>query len=73
MNADRSTQPADSMPVVDPDRVPQTAIEPMVQFLQTLTDPCLKNRACFGRWIPGVDEAPDAHQLNAVDASGRQL
>jgi len=73
MNADRSTQPADSMPVVDPDRVPQTAIEPMVQFLQTLTDPCLKNRACFGRWIPGAAEAPDAHQLNAVDAAGRQL
>jgi cytochrome c peroxidase len=71
MKADRIAQPTDSMPVID--SVPQSATGPMVQFLQTLTDPCLKNRACFGRWIPGTDEAPDAHQLNAVDAAGRQL
>jgi cytochrome c peroxidase len=45
----------------------------MVAFLTSLTDPCLKDRACFGRWIPAPSEAPDGHQLDAVDASGAPL
>jgi cytochrome c peroxidase len=45
----------------------------IVEFLRTLTDPCLHDRACYGRWIPAADEAPDALQLNAVDATGQSL
>ena len=42
-------------------------------FLRTLTDPCVKDRACFGKWIPGPGDAPDGNQLNAVDAAGQPL
>lgn len=43
------------------------------EFMATLTDPCVKDRACLARWIPRPDEAPDAHQLNAIDSTGRPL
>ena len=42
-------------------------------FMQTLTDPCTLDRACLDPWIPTPAEAPDAHQLNAVDANGNAL
>jgi cytochrome c peroxidase len=63
----------DAMPMVDPSRLPASATTSMVAFLTSLTDPCLKDRACFGRWIPAPSEAPDGHQLDAVDASGAPL
>ncbi len=73
MKAVRVSSPATAMPVINPASVPQSATAQVVAFMQALTDPCLKDRACFGRWIPAPSEAPDAHQLNAVDASGRAL
>jgi cytochrome c peroxidase len=42
----------------------------LVEFMRTLTDPCLKTRSCIGKWIPAAQEAPDTLQLNAVDAQG---
>ncbi len=46
----------------------------LVEFMRTLTDPCLKDRAAAsGAWIPAAHEAPDTLQLNAVDAQGRPL
>lgn len=62
-----------TMPVIDLTRVPASSVADIAAFLRTLTDPCLKDRACFGRWIPRPDEAPDGHQLNALDAAGRAL
>ena len=43
----------------------------MVEFLKTLTDPCVKDRACLAPWIPGAsDTNPDGLRLNAVDNTG---
>lgn len=42
-------------------------------FLETLTDPCSLDRACLAPWIPEANEAPDDHQLNAVDLNGNPL
>jgi cytochrome c peroxidase len=68
MVATRTAAPADSLPVLTTfSRVP------MLAFIEALTDPCLKDRACYGAWIPRPDEAPDGHQLNARDASGNPL
>jgi cytochrome c peroxidase len=73
MKAVRAAAPTDSMPVVDLTRVTQSATAQVVAFLNALTDPCLKDRACFARWIPTPAEAPDEHQLNAVNAAGSPL
>ena len=73
LRAQRAADPANAMPVVDPNAVPFSAIAPMTAFLQSLTDPCLRNRSCFGRWVPTPAEAPDSLQLNAVNAQGGPL
>lgn len=47
---------------------------PMIRaFLMTLTDPCVSDRTCLAPWVPGAAEAPDDHQLNAVDRNGAAL
>jgi cytochrome c peroxidase len=46
----------------------------LVNFLLTLTDPCVKDPACLAPWIP--DESlpdPDGMRLIAVDAEGNRL
>lgn len=46
----------------------------MVEFLKTLTDPCVKDRACLAPWIPDAsDTNPDGLRLNAVDNTGAFL
>lgn len=45
----------------------------IVQFLETLTDPCVTSRLCLAPWIPAPGDAADDHQLNATDASGNLL
>jgi len=46
----------------------------LVEFLKTLTDPCVKDRTCLAPWITDTnDTGPDALQLNAKDASGALL
>ena len=73
MNAVRAATPRDAMPVVDPGVVQPSDTALMIAFLESLTDPCLRDRACYGAWIPTPAEAPDAHQLNATDAAGAPL
>jgi cytochrome c peroxidase len=73
VDAVRAAAPNDSLPSVDFFRVTQASINPLVAFLNSLTDPCLKDRTCFGRWTPAPSESPDGHQLNAVDANGAPL
>ena len=49
-------------------------IKDIVEFLKTLTDPCVTDRACIGQWIPDAgDTNPDGLRINAVDASGNFL
>ena len=46
----------------------------LVEFLKTLTDPCVKDRSCLAPWIPGTAESdPDGLRLNAVDYTGAFL
>lgn len=45
----------------------------LVAFMQTLTDPCVEDRACLADWIPTTGEAADQLQLNAVDINGNLL
>jgi hypothetical protein len=73
MKAVRTHAPADSMPAPDLARVPQAAVAQIVEFLRAQTDPCLRDRACLGRWVPAAAEAPDEHQLNAVNSAGSPL
>ena len=51
-----------------------TDVEDLVNFLLTLTDPCVKDRNCLSPWIP--DETtpnPDGLQLEAIDQDGNPL
>ncbi len=45
----------------------------LVEFLKTLTDPCVTNRDCLAPWIPAIGPGPDNLQLNAVDENGIDL
>ncbi len=51
----------------------EAEIDQLTAFLETLTDPCIEDRDCLSLWIPTPAEAPDGHQLNAVDNRGRRL
>ena len=73
MRADQAATPPLAMPVIDPSRLPATAVADIAAFLRSLTDPCLESRTCLAPWIPRADEAPDGHQLNAVGANGSPL
>ena len=50
-----------------------TQISELVDFLKSLTDPCVKDRACLAKWIPETDEDPNGDQLDAVNAEGDLL
>ena len=47
----------------------------LVSFLKSLTDPCVKDRACLSKWIPKEnDNDPDGMTLHAVSAkTGKRL
>jgi cytochrome c peroxidase len=49
-------------------------VQDLVAFLQTLTDPCVLDRACLDPWVadPITDDV-DGHLLVAVDADGNPL
>ncbi|MBT8127517.1 MAG: cytochrome-c peroxidase, partial [Gammaproteobacteria bacterium] len=46
----------------------------LVEFLKTLTDPCVKDHACRAPWIADShDSDPDGLRLDAIDNSGALL
>ncbi len=46
----------------------------LVEFLKTLTDPCVKDRDCLSPWIPhSMGSGPDGLKLNAFDNTGTLL
>ncbi|MCB1875953.1 MAG: hypothetical protein KDH88_08265 [Chromatiales bacterium] len=46
----------------------------LVEFLHTLTDPCVTDRACLTPWIPATDEVdPDGLSVFAIDQAGNAL
>ncbi len=67
---DRDNDDANGIPLID---FTEKEIDQLVAFLETLTDPCIEDRECLKHWIPKKRDAPDGHQLNAVDANGKRL
>jgi len=46
----------------------------LVEFLKTLTDPCMKDRNCLAPWIPDAgDTNPDGLRVIAIDNTGALL
>lgn len=45
----------------------------LVAFMQTLTDPCVKEPACLARWLPLEQPDPDRRRLYPRDQTGRPL
>ncbi|MDF1582993.1 MAG: cytochrome c peroxidase [Methyloprofundus sp.] len=47
----------------------------LVEFLKTLTDPCVKDRECLDAWVPNGElrNDPNGDQLNAIDQYGNLL
>ena len=46
----------------------------LVEFLKTLTDPCVKDRNCLAPWIPDAgDTNPDGLRVIAIDNTGALL
>lgn len=45
----------------------------LVAFLQTLTDPCVKEPACLARWLPREQLDPDRLRLYPHDQTGQSL
>ena len=46
----------------------------LVEFLKSLTDPCVKDRHCLAPWIPDEgDTNPDGFRVNAIDNTGALL
>jgi cytochrome c peroxidase len=49
-------------------------VDDIVEFLKALTDPCLKDKACLAKWLPGPgDPDPDGLRLCARDRSGQEM
>lgn len=49
-------------------------VEQLVAFLESLTDPCIEDRACMAPWIAdAVTDNPDGNVLIAIDINGRTL
>jgi len=47
----------------------------LVNFMKSLTDPCVKDRACLSKWIPNAnDNDPDGRTLHALNGeTGKPL
>ena len=51
----------------------ETQIDDLVTFLKSLTDPCLKDKTCIGKWVPANVVGVDSLQLNAINSNGDLL
>ncbi|MBL4798678.1 MAG: cytochrome C peroxidase [Oleispira sp.] len=54
-------------------RLNDTEVDQLVSFLEALTDPCVESSDCLSDWVPTDNEAPDNHQLNAINQNGLRL
>ena len=73
MHGERRARPDIAMPLIPVELSTQENFDALIAFLETLTDPCLLDKSCYGRWTPAPEEAPDQLQLNAIDGEGRPL
>ena len=71
LEADRA---ANVDPVLKDLNLSEEQVAQLVAFLKTLTDPCLKDRSCIGKWIPtGASPNPDLLRVNAIGHDGNPL
>lgn len=65
---------ADGIASIESVSLTDTQVDELLAFLAALTDPCVKDRECLGKWIPDAsDTNPDTLRLNAIDADGNYL
>ena len=65
---------AAGLPSISDTNLSDNEIRQLVEFLKTLTDPCLKDRACMSPWlISSEDIDPDGLRVIAVDKNGTSL
>lgn len=51
-----------------------TDVGRLVAFMESLTDYCLDNAQCIGRWVPSITmDDPDTLRVNAIDRLGNPL
>lgn len=75
-NTQRAENTLDDQPrneSIDGINLNNNEINQIVDFLETLTDPCIRSRTCLSAWIPDATGGPDGNQLNAVDRFGNSL
>lgn len=62
------------IPSIENVTLSDTQVAQLLEFLKTLTDPCVEDRACLAKWIPDAsDTNPDTMRLNAIDENGNYL
>ena len=69
LNIDRAA----GLDVLQNSNLNETQVTELVDFMKTLTDPCVKDRACLAKWIPEVNEDPNGDQLDAININGDLL
>jgi len=49
------------------DEINSDHVNQLAEFLKSLTDPCVKSKACMDKWIPSIaDKGPDNNRLFAI-------
>jgi len=64
---------AKGLDVLEENNLSDEQVNNLVEFLYTLTDPCVLDEACLSKWIPKLNEDPNKDQLDAVDGKGKIL
>jgi cytochrome c peroxidase len=65
---------ADGITSIEEISLTDTQVAELLAFLDVLTDPCVKDRACLAKWIPDAsDTNPDTLRINAIDDDGNYL
>jgi cytochrome c peroxidase len=52
----------------------ESDVTDLVSYMKSLTDPCVKDRACLSKWIPKTDDNdPDGRTLHALNGKTGEL
>tara|TARA_R100000306_G_C4382659_1_gene147233 strand:+ start:27069 stop:28496 length:1428 start_codon:yes stop_codon:yes gene_type:complete len=77
--AEESILQLETLRAEDKSKLPQVQLDDgqvadLIAFLQALTDPCVQDRDCVSKWIPGPEDTdPDQLRLVAKDRDGELL
>jgi cytochrome c peroxidase len=60
--------------ILPKDVVNESDVTDLVNYMKSLTDPCVKDRACLSKWIPNAnDNDPDGRTLHALSSKTGKL